>query len=216
MHATLRWGSLCGMVVPLLDAVITGLVSAWQRHYTPLGDYISQLGVPERPGSWLLSDWWIVFPFLFIPFAVAVRIGTLGDPHAWVAPVLLGAAGVLVGLCGVFHCDPGCLGRTFPGRAHLLVSSLASLVLCPCPAILWATTRRDERWRGTRRFNLLTQTAGAAALAVLLCAYRHLVPLVGLWERTFWGVYQVWVFITAFTLFRRANLLVPPAPSSSC
>jgi hypothetical protein len=45
----LRWLSLCGIVAPVLDAVVVGIISAGQPSYDPVRDYLSVLTAPGHP-----------------------------------------------------------------------------------------------------------------------------------------------------------------------
>jgi hypothetical membrane protein len=202
----LRWFSLCGIVVPLLDIGIIVFASTHRPGFDPVFDFLSQLGVPGEPYSTLVSAWWMAFPFLFWPFAVAVHAGTHGDPHAWVTPTLLALFALFLGGCGVFHCDPGCVGITLSSKLHSTSSALAALSMAPCPYLLWRTTRHDERWQGYRAFHLTLQTLGLAALFVLILSVVRVVSGRGLLERLFWGLYYVWVVGVAIRLLKLGRL----------
>jgi hypothetical protein len=81
---SLRWFPLCGIVVPLLDALVLGLVMAGESGYDPVTQYGSILAETGRPHALIVCAWWIAFPFLYAPFAAAVYTGVRGNRCAWV------------------------------------------------------------------------------------------------------------------------------------
>lgn len=201
----LRWCSLCGVVVPLFDMAVNGVVGALQPHYNICCQYVSDLGATDCPYGQVLSNFWVAFPFCFSPFALAVYAGTPPGRFRWVAPMLLAIFAVCIGLCGVFRCSPDCAAHTFATGSHLIVSSIASATLFPSPFFFWLATRRDPHWQNLRHFSLVMQALGIGALVVLALAFLNLSPYGGLYERTFWGVYYVWLFVVGLELFWRGR-----------
>ena len=124
----------------------------------------------------------------------------------WGTPALLVLFAVFIGGCGVFHCDPGCLGLTLSSKLHSISSGLAALCMAPCPYCLWRTTRHDERWHGYRAFHLAVQVVGLAALVCLILSILNFAYWRGLFERLFWGLYYVWVVGVAVRLLKLGRL----------
>jgi hypothetical membrane protein len=207
----LRWVSLCGIVVPLLDALANTFVGVVQPHYDFLRDYVSDLAARGRPYSGVLCALWLAFPFLFGPFAVVVYAGLRGHWFGEVPAFLLGLFALFIGLCGVFRYDPASPEQTLSSRVHVVVSILASAALALCPFFLWLATRHDARWQSFRRFSLLMQAAGLLAALLLALAYFRVITWGGFAERSFWGVYYVWVFGLAWKL-RLLGKAACPAP----
>jgi hypothetical protein len=198
----LRRLSLCGILVPPLDGTVNAVVAAYQPHYNPVREYVSALGATSSPVGDALSAFWIAFPFLFGPFAIAVYVGTRHGRHSWLTPLLLAIFSVCIGLCGVFRCSPDCASQDFSTDSHLIVSSLSSATLFPCPFFFWLTTRHDPRWTWLRRFSLFVQVLGIAALVALGLAFLHVLLVGGLCERLFWCVYYLWFVPLGIKLFR--------------
>ncbi len=191
----LRWLSLCGIAAPLLSAAVYGYVGARDPHYDFLRDYMSDLAALGRTEGHILSASWVVFAVVFAPFVAALRAGLRGHRFGGVAPALLGLFALFIGLCGCVRHDPG-----GDNRAHILVSALANVALCPAPLALWLATRADDSWRRFRRFSLLLQAAGAAAALWLLLVYLHRIAWGGGAEWGYYAVYYVWIVPLAVKL----------------
>jgi hypothetical membrane protein len=202
MDTGLRWLSLCGILAPLLDSLVVGIISALQPNFDPVRDYLSLLTAPEHPDRGFLRAWWISFGIQFAPFAAAYYAGTRNNRHPWIVPILLLVFAFFISLSGVFPCDPGCRGRTISAKLHYSVSTVAALALTPCPFVFWWSTRQDARWRGFRLFSGVIQVAGIATLLALLWAFLNWYPWAGLIERIFWGLYYLWILVIAVKLFQ--------------
>ncbi len=203
--AALRWLSLCGVVVPLLCGAVYALVGARDRHYSFLHDYLSDLAALGRTEGHLLAASWVAFAFLFGPFALAVYAGLHGHRLGGVPPTLLALFALLVGLCGLIRHDP----TGADNRAHVLISGLANVVLCPVPFFLWLATGADASWRRFRRFSLLLQAGGAAGALWLLLVYFRRYAWGGLAEWGYYCVYYVWVVALALKLRRMGTSACP-------
>jgi hypothetical membrane protein len=195
-----RWGPWCGILVPAIDALINGVVAAAQPNYHVLDDYISDLSAPDVPYSSVIRGWWIAFPILFFPFALDLFSHLPKGKLRWAPAALL--VGFTVGLffCGVFHCDPGCAGKTATARAHFMSSYAAAAALYLSPLGLALASWDDERWRRWQWINFVGLTFGAAAGIALFLAGKHIVPHRGLQERVFFGVFYTWVVLVALRL----------------
>jgi hypothetical membrane protein len=188
----LRWLSLCGIAAPLLDAAVNAFVAKQQPGYSFVKQYASDLAAPGRHDSEVLCLLWASFPLLFGPFAGAVYVGLRGHRFGRIPSLLLGLFALFIGLCGIFRYHPSGSEHLEASLPHVIVSSLASLVLFPAPLFLWLATRDDARWQTFRRFSLLVQVGGVGAAFLLLLAFLELMPWGGFAERTYWGVYYVW------------------------
>src|SRR5262249_13878438 len=94
-----------------------------------------------------------------------------------------------------YPCAPGCRGTDFSNVAHCVASSIAMIALFPCPCLLWLSTRRDRRWRLLGCYSLSIQAVaivGAILVIRGLLAPQHFL-LCGLVERSFLGIYYLWV-----------------------
>lgn len=199
-RVTRHWMSLFGIVTPPLGATVNTIVAAHQPCYDFLHNYVSDLAATGRPYSGILCAWWATFPLQFGPFAIAVALGLRGKRFGQVVPALLGLFAVFIGLCGIFRFDPGDPTQTAGSRAHVVVSSMASAMLFPCPFLLWLITRHDDGWRRCAWFSLVMQAAGISAGIALGLTWLHVVTLCGLAERAYWIVYYIWIVGLALKL----------------
>jgi len=209
-QAALRWLSLCGIVVPLLNGTVYALVGFRDPQYNFLRDYMSDLAALGRTEGHLLSASWVAFAVLFGPFAVAVYAGLHGHRFGCVAPALLALFAFFVGLCGLLRHDPAGADN----RAHVAVSALANVALVPVPLSLWLATRADDSWRLFRRFSLVLQAVGAAGALWLLSVYYRRFAWGGLAEWGYYAIYYVWVVALALKL-RRMGASACPAGRSA-
>ncbi len=195
-----------------MDLVANVVVGVERPHYSFVRQYVSDLAA--RGGAHAVAQCvlWAAFPLLFGPFAFAVAAGLRGHPSAQLVPFLLMLFSVFIGLCGVFRYDPVSPEATFPSRVHVIVSPLAGAALLPCPFFVWLATRRDRSWRAFRRFCLFAQVVGIAAALLYVPLYFRLIAWRGLAERSFWGVYYVWIAFFALRLRRTAATESPGRP----
>lgn len=99
----------------------------------PLRQYVGDLGASDSPPGTALSAFWLAFPVLFGPFALAVYAGTRRGRLPWVTPTLLVVFSACIGLCGVFRCSPNCHAHTASTQAHLLVTACPPPLSTPVP-----------------------------------------------------------------------------------
>lgn len=192
--------ALFGIVTPPLNAVLNTIVAAHQPSYDFVHNWVSDLTAYDRPFSGILRAWWATFPLQFWPFAVALALGLRHKPFGLLVPALLALFALCIALCGVFPFDPTTPGATLSSRVHIVVSTVSSALLFPCPVLLWWITRRDETWQRVGTFSLLIQLAGTAAGITLGLTWIKVVNLHGLVERIYWGVYYAWIVGVALKL----------------
>src|SRR5262249_14096753 len=117
----MRWLAACGIVVPILDVLITAWLGALDPGYSHVRQYISELGEAGRPYAAVLTIWCLMWGILFAGFAIALGRGLGGRKGSWLGPgalLIMGASSIVV---GVFPCDPGGTARTVSGQVHLFV-----------------------------------------------------------------------------------------------
>ncbi len=204
----LRWAPWSGILMPGVDALLNGLLAAVQPDYSMLQDYISNLSARDMAYSGVLRGWWIAFPLLLTPFALALRARLPMRRWTWLPPFMLQLFALGVGGCGVFYCDPGCHGKTFSGMTHFLCSDITAASLVLCPLTLSLTTWRVPHWRLYRWVNLGWFLLGGSAGLVMFLANRHYLSYPGLWERVFYGVFYFWFILIGIHL---RHLARPPA-----
>ncbi len=178
-RVTRHWMALFGIVTPPLDAMLNTIVAAHQSNYHFLHNWVSDLTATGRPYSGVLRTWWATIPLQLGPFAFALALGLAGKRFGKLVPVLLALFAVCVGLCGIFPFNPFEPKATTASRMHIVVSTVSTVVLFPCPFLLWLVTRADEKWQLVARFGLVMQVAGIAAGIMLGLSCLHVVD----WRR---------------------------------
>lgn len=126
---SMRWLAACGIVVPVVDVLVTVWLGALDPGFSHARQYISELGEERRPHAAVFNTWCVLYGLLLAPFAVALRCGT----GAWLGPGAFFAVAGLSVLGGVFPCDPGCEGRTAAARVHHLTGEAGVVVVLLTP-----------------------------------------------------------------------------------
>src|SRR5262249_55364137 len=157
---TTRWLTACGVVVPVLDVVITAWLGALDPGYSHARQYISELGEAGRPYAAVFNAWCLAYGLLFAGFAVALG-RALGSRSVLIALPVVAAASI-VG--GVFPCDPGCAGRSPSARVHFLTGYVSLAAILLTPFLSWFAMRGNPAWRDYRAFTL---TSGSLLVAAM-------------------------------------------------
>ena len=117
----MRWLTSCGIVVPVIDVVITIWLGAQNPGYSHVRQYISELGEAGRPYSGPFSVWFVSWGVLFAAFAVGLVLragrqkGTCLGPGA---ALVLAASSVVVSIFPLRCGRQGHVrfGKRAPGR----------------------------------------------------------------------------------------------------
>jgi hypothetical protein len=132
----------CGIVIPVLDTLVTVSLGAFDPRYSHTRQYISELGETGRPCAAVFNAWCVAYGLLMGGFAVAAGRG-IGSQPLQAALLAVAAAGVVGGF---FPCDPGCAGQSPTAQVHVLTGyvGLAGTILTPFLA--WKAMRRQDAW----------------------------------------------------------------------
>src|SRR5262245_61030749 len=158
IDVTTRWLAACGVVVPVLDMVITAWLGALDPGYSHARQYISELGEDGRPYAAVFNAWCLAYGVLLAGFAVALGRG-LGSGSVFIALLAVAAASIAG---GVFPCDPGCAGRSPSARVHFLTGYVGLAAILLTPLLAWFAMRANPAWRNYRAFTL---TSGSLLVA---------------------------------------------------
>ncbi|MFX0094234.1 MAG: DUF998 domain-containing protein, partial [Candidatus Hodarchaeota archaeon] len=191
--------ALCGLV-PILDALVFGLLGALEPNYNPILKTISELGATDAQTAPIASLYFIISGILLVAFSIGLYLGIREgkDPWAWIGPVLISMFGIGRIGSGIFPCDPDCLGHTFTGMMHLNVIFIGILGIILAPFFIWRTLEEDEQWQGYQTFSLIIGIIGL--LALFTDSFLNVLLnkiLIGLTQRMFYGIYQVWILVLA-------------------
>jgi hypothetical membrane protein len=203
----LKWLALCGFVGPILDITVPMLVGIFDPGYSPVRQFISELGVPGRPYAPLISIWFAIGGLLFVAFALGLYRGLPRTRFSWVGPLLLATYGIFNGVgSGVFPCDPGCAGKTFSGQMHLTVSAIGYVSMVLVPFFVWVSIRNDRRWAGYAATTLIFQALGIgifiwfAVVTGETSEPSSSVSIIGGVQLLLLVVYYVWFMVIAYKL----------------
>jgi hypothetical membrane protein len=195
---------LCGMIAPLLFGFTAILGGALRPGYSHKANTVSELFSPGSPNKPLLDTLHTSFAILLILFGVGVlqfirgyersrRIGTTG---AW----LLIAMGVLtVATATVFPQDPWGSAPTIPGRMHIILSGVITLLTIGAMSLIGIWFHRTGIKPWFKAYSFIT-----IALVILTAGFFMTTmgsPIMGLAERiTILAGFQ-WTFSLAWTLY---------------
>ena len=213
----LRWFSLCGIITPVVDICVDGVVASLQPMYNPIRDYVSTEASPGHPYAIVVRCIWMSFPVFFGPFALAVYAAIKDYRLGWVTPTLLFLFSLGIAGCGIFRWEPY-HPTSFSARAHLISSTFSTAALFPCPFFFWLSTRHDGRWRWYGHYSLFIQLVGLCGAITLALAFLHLVWARGICERAYWVIYYFWVLLIGLTLRRAGKApggTLEPPPASA-
>lgn len=203
----IRAGLLCGLVAPILWAVVIVVAGALRPGFEHLGQYISELGERGADNAALMRyGGFVATGLLHLGYAAALG-ATLGRSSRRRALALLVA--VLVAMnglgrigAGVFSCEPGCEGaESATQRLHHGAASLAFLSIAAAALLGGRLFRGERALQGLAGYSVLSGAAGLLFLA-LMSAGGALDAYVGLFERLASGVLSLWVLVTALSLWR--------------
>src|SRR5262245_21976177 len=148
--ASFRWFAACGVVVAVLDILVTVVLGAMDPQYSHSRQYISELGEEGRSYAALFNAWSVVYALLFTGFALAIGRGLNSWP--------LRSACLTIALCSVvtavFPCDPGCAGETPAAIIHLLSGYVSLPAIILAPTLAWLAMKNNAAWRRYRPFTI--------------------------------------------------------------
>lgn len=202
----IQLGLLCGLVAPLLWAIVIVTAGELRPGFNQVSQYISELG--ERGSAtevFMRYAGFIATGCLHLGYAAAfhatmIRVADHRRLTLLVA-VLIGLNGIGRIGAGIFSCEPGCIGpEILTQRLHSLSATIAFLSIAGA-AIVAAMLFRDLRWRTVAVYSFTSGCAGLLFLW-LMSSGESTRAFVGLYERLASGVLTLWVFVTAWQLWR--------------
>lgn len=201
----IRIGLLCGVLAPVLWAVVIIIAGELRPGFDHVGQYISELG--ERgssTGVFMRYGGFVATGLLHVCFAAAFY-ATLARIYDRPRLTLLVASLIaLNGLgrigAGIFACEPGCAApEILTQRLHGLSATIAFLAIAAAALLGTILFRRDERLELLSTYSLITGVAGLQFLA-LMSASEATHVYTGLYERLASGILSLWVLVTAVRL----------------
>jgi hypothetical membrane protein len=203
----IQLGLLCGLVAPLLWVTVIGLAGALRPGFDHVSQYISELG--ERgsaTAAFIRYAGFVATGCLHVGYAAAfhaamVRIVDHRRLTLLVA-VLIGLNGIGRIGAGIFSCEPGCVGPdVLAQRLHGWSATLAFLSIAGAAMLAAILLRTEPRWRALADYSFASGSAGLIFLW-MMSSSESTHAFVGLYERLASGVLTLWVFVTAWQLWR--------------
>ncbi|MHA1379011.1 MAG: DUF998 domain-containing protein [Candidatus Helarchaeota archaeon] len=194
--------ALFGIVIPILDVVVFYILGIFTPNYNPLTKTISELGEAGAPNAVVASIYFIISGIIFILFSIGLYHGINESKGSWLGPFLLAMEGGFdfIG-SGVFPCDVGCVGQTFSGMMHLIVSLIGMLAIALAPFAIWRGLKKDENWIGYEKFSLIIGILIVVMIGIFMISFvTHI--LVGLTQRILYYSYLAWILVMSIKLFR--------------
>ena len=176
--------------------------------YSQLSNAISELTAAGVPARFLLTVLFVLYDGCLLVFAVAVpRTVIATRSRAVIAGAILLALVVVAGL-GMSTMFPA--GRssdpiTATGWVHIGLAAIASLGSMGAVASFAAGTAREPEWRWFSRFSFACVAAIFVSGLWAATMAAQLSPVMGLAERTTIGIFMIWLFVFAATLFKRSS-----------
>lgn len=196
---------LAGILGPLIYVAASIIGDALRPDYDFVRDSVSELIETGAPNKALLDSMIGIYHAFVMAFALGIYQATPRTPRSWIAPALIGGAG-LVGIVITlfFPCDVGCEANptTFAGQGHGVLVGVSVLLVAVAMLLLWRQLILDEAWAGHGRYTawtlLFAVVTGAASFAFLNSDY------VGLVERIGVLVVLQWYVVTGVRIVRDA------------
>lgn len=208
-----RWLAVAGMVEPFVR--LGGLFGVGALHpgYSHSRNFISELGAVGAPYRDLVH-FGSVYPaaILTILFAYALTRLPGAGALARASGILLGISGLGFLVAGVFPCDPGCDFEA-PSMAMLVhLAGAATMALCATLAP-FVMGLRIVRERGGRAYFLLGLVIAPLVFIapVVIGVSGPDSPVVGIAQRISFVLPEIWVFVSAWIVFRRFGRNAPGA-----
>ncbi len=200
---TMRFLAFCGLIFVFLIVVVVLIVLAAIRPgYNSLTQYGSELGESGAPNSEITSIIFFICGVLLIAFSLALYKGIQKAKGSWIGPLLVAIFGIFDSIgSAIFPCDPGCVGQTFTGMMHLVVSLIGMSAMALAPFFVRRSLKNDERWQGYQTFSLIIGILALVMIGVFIVSSATEI-LIGLTQRIMFSLYLIWIFVFAVKLLQ--------------
>lgn len=159
-----RMGALCGILAPVLFAVVTAVLGLVEPGYSHVEEVVSMLGATDAPYSIVQRSNFVVSGVMLVVFAGALHRHLTDDRWAWLGPALLALAGVGWAGAGVFPIAGGGPGPAdWSALTSMLHEATAGVFFYGMLASIYLLSRRlsaDPRWRGYDRYSRWASVTG--------------------------------------------------------
>jgi hypothetical membrane protein len=207
INVSTQWLATCGIVMPIVDVLITIWLASLNPGYSHSRQFISELGETGRPYAFLFSLWSFLYGGLFAAFSVALHrsFERQNGFRLGLTALLVVAASSAAG--GFFPCDEGCSAGTLSGQIHIAAGSISLIGTLVAAFLTYSAMARSELWRNYSRFTLAVAILlSSLSVWLTLCYFVGLTPhLAGVVQRAFAVVLYAWIEVLSFRLWAMAG-----------
>jgi len=196
--------AICGMIAPIVYAMIWILGGILQPEYSHIRDDVSSLLAVGAPNKLLFDAMDIVYVLLMIVFFSSLHWAINKGKGLILGPALL-LTGSLIGLPIplFFPLDAGGEIITFVARVHVILVMLMAFVTLAGILAMWLRLRKVDQWKGYGTYSLITFMV---SLVLGLVAVRTVgTEIMGLTERLVATSVGQYVFVIALRAYRTSE-----------
>ena len=201
----LKLYALCGVIAPVLFALMVVLEGFLAHGYSQMTQQVSDLGAYTLYGSYALLQNlnFCVFGVLVIAFAIGLGKELSASKAITVTLILFGVAFFLLGF---FPDEP----MPWPGTAHYLIAWVGGFPLLFSELFSWrrlrsSSTDVNSGWAKYGSFSLVSLVLAVVSLILYVTFGQQGSPVAGLLQRVFLGVLGLWIEVMALKLLNRSK-----------
>ena len=193
--------AICGIVGPILYAVVLITLGSLEPHYSHLSQSMSELGAVDARYNLIMNT--AGFPLLgllLIAFAIGLDRSIDKGRLSKIGPALVVVSGIALIMTGIFRCDPGCEDVTIIGKTHSAFAIIAALAMTLALLAIAPRLWGDDRWRSYVAYTMWT------AVITLLVSAVYGFDVFESWEgalqRIAMALPLIWVEVMSIRLLR--------------
>ena len=199
-HGAAFFLAICGIIGPILFAIVEITLGLFQPTYNHAAQYISELGATGAPNAIIMNVGLFLLGILIIAFAFGLYLGINEGRSSKIGPTLLAVSGAGFMATGLFPCDPSCVNVTFTGKMHVVSARIAWIGMILALLFIAQRFKKDRQWRSYRLYTVAT--ALVTLILALMLLFIRIDGWMGALQRVFLGVRLLWIEVVAIKLLR--------------
>ena len=187
--------ALCGIVGPVVFAIIVTIGGSIYEGYSHATQAISELGGVEAEHGLLQEINFFIVGSMFILFALGLHLGIGNGRGSIVGPALVAVFGLSSGIGnGIFPCDSGCDAETWQGFMHNGTGPFEFLAGITGIFFISRRIKSDPEWNSFYQFSRIFCAAcfGALVLWIAVGRIADVESLTGVLQRLYVAVWFTW------------------------